>query len=146
MTDRTKSRIITVMKIANFLAACIMLTTLTVVGAVFYHPVTANEFGIYGEMPDYFAKMNLPVVKTVSEQAKGLSGRPDIDGMVFQFDRISRMCMWNAEVDFAVDVYFYDPTWRYLNSAHMAAKSKEPVCAKGRAAYVIELNHERTKE
>ena len=119
-----------------------MLAVATILAyALVYTPAHAAEFS-HG-MPQPYAQMFVEVARTKAEQEKGLSGRKKLDDdhiMLFVFEKPLHQCMWNAEVNFPLEVHFFDAYWHEQNVEYMPAKSTTPACPFGRIKYVIETN------
>lgn len=87
-------------------------------------------------------QMKLVLANTPESWKKGLSGHPQPDdehGMLFDFGKLGKRCMWNKGIPYAVDVGFYDERWKLLGGATMEANSEKAVCSVSPARYAVEL-------
>ena len=74
---------------------------------------------------------------------KGLMHRSSLArdaGMLFVFPKTMRWCMWMKNTRLPLSVAFLDRGGRIINVAEMVPFSEELHCARGHAAYALEMN------
>jgi uncharacterized membrane protein (UPF0127 family) len=87
--------------------------------------------------------LNLEEVRTVAEQAKGLSGRSDLapnEGMLFIIKPVSTECMWMKDMKFSLDIAWLDLSGTVLKLEKNVSPVTYPqqYCAEN-SAFVIEV-------
>ncbi len=85
------------------------------------------------------------VANTTELRIKGLSGRDSIDdkkGMLFVFDRAESPSFWMKDMNFPIDIIFFDKDWNIVDiKENFPAESyPETYTPKEKAKYVVEVN------
>lgn len=81
------------------------------------------------------------IAKTLEERARGLMFqkplRPD-EGALFVFESPSLGYFWNKNVQFPIDIAFFNGEKRLMNVQYLGANQTHPVFAPGKYSYVVE--------
>jgi len=89
--------------------------------------------------------LELEIVKSLSEQTKGLSGRECIgknQAMLFVFEVVGRQCMWMKDMRFDIDILWLNQQNQITKIEHSVSKNSYPktYCSKNPdTRYVLEL-------
>lgn len=83
-------------------------------------------------------------VSSTKDLRQGLSGRPSLatdQGMLFDFGRPQKPCMWMKDMKFAIDIVWIDSTKKVVDVKTNVSPETYPnsFCSKNRARYVLEL-------
>ncbi|RZA27431.1 MAG: DUF192 domain-containing protein [Proteobacteria bacterium] len=83
------------------------------------------------------------VAATGPQREKGLMFREKLGtnaGMVFVFGEPAQVCMWMKNTPLPLSVAFLDAQGKILNIEDMQPQTLDSHCAKGPAAYALEMN------
>lgn len=106
------------------------------------YPSGKDEKEIASLQPKPSHQMTMVLANTPELWKRGLKGYPEPDdshGMMFDFGKVSRQCVTNKDIPYAIDVGFYDEQWHLLGGATMQANAKNPVCFPIPIRYMVEL-------
>lgn len=90
--------------------------------------------------------IQLEIVRTPDDLAKGLSGRSELNeyaGMLFDFRSIGRHCMWMKDMAFSLDMVWIDAEKRITAIQESVAPESFPetFCGTDNDRYVLEINN-----
>ncbi len=81
------------------------------------------------------------IAKTVEERTRGLMFQKPLkpnEGALFVFDPPSLGYFWNKNVQFPIDIAFFDSQKRLTNVQYLGANQTQPVFSPGKYSYVVE--------
>ncbi|MDZ7744624.1 MAG: DUF192 domain-containing protein [Candidatus Saccharibacteria bacterium] len=90
------------------------------------------------------ASFDLLVADTNELRLQGLGGRPQLEpgeGMLFVFDKPDFECFWMKDVDYAIDILWFDADKRLVHVEDSVAPDTYPAsfCPSEPAQYAVEL-------
>ncbi|MES2971220.1 MAG: DUF192 domain-containing protein [Patescibacteria group bacterium] len=96
-------------------------------------------------------KFSFQVAETPQERQLGLSGQPGLSatsGMLFIFDKPDIQCIWMKDMQFDLDILWFDQDSNLIHLERDVQLSSYPksFCSPSAAKYVVEVNAGRSKE
>jgi uncharacterized membrane protein (UPF0127 family) len=89
-------------------------------------------------------KVDVEIARTPAERQRGLMYRKHLDrnrGMLFVFERPSRLSFWMRNTYISLDMIFIEPGMRILGIVENTTPlSDEPCAVSGESQYVLEVN------
>lgn len=125
------------MKTTTYLRATVTLTFLITL------PVQAEEKFPIVPLTAGMHVIQAEVAATEPQREKGLMFREKLGtnaGMVFVFRKPGQVCMWMKNTPLPLSVAFLDERGKILNIEDMQPQTLDSHCAKGPAAYALEMN------
>lgn len=85
------------------------------------------------------------VADTTEERSRGLSGHTSLAndaGMLFIFDQPGKHCFWMKDMDFTIDILWFDSASKLIHTEKRASPASYPAefCPPTDAKYVLEVN------
>ncbi len=99
-------------------------------------------FDFFGDSPKK-KPFILEVVTTPAEMAKGLAGRKSMPmdrAMMFVWNDAKVRCLWAKDMEFDLDIAFFDAAGKVLNFDQMKAGTTNPHCSEAPAKFALEAN------
>lgn len=89
-------------------------------------------------------KLQLDIASSEDKRVRGLSGRSNLgnnQGMLFVFDQPGSSCMWMKEMNFSIDVLWFDENYVLVDSEQNLSPDTYPqsFCSDQPAQYFLEL-------
>ena len=90
-------------------------------------------------------KITVEIADTETERTRGLSGRsflPENTGLLFVFDTTDNHSFWMKEMNFPIDIIWFDDHWRVVDITTNALPKDFPRTYRPRSPvrYVLEVN------
>lgn len=104
---------------------------------------------VFSYFPSKSVKLNgqsitVDVVDTPAEREQGLSGRESLaknQGMLFVFSEPSQYCLWMKDMNFAIDMVWFDESKQVIHIQENATPESYPesFCPSQDAKYILEV-------
>lgn len=88
--------------------------------------------------------LNFEIADTPDTRQQGLSGRPGLDdteAMLFVFEKPGKHCFWMKDMEFAIDILWFDKTNKLVHQEIGVEPSTYPesFCSPQETLYVVEV-------
>lgn len=122
----------------NQLLVVVCLLLVVTLGFIYLWPSNQSSVFLKGR------KFTVDIARTDEARSKGLSGRSSLSGdraMLFIFDQPGVQCFWMKDMNFSIDILWFDKDQKLIHQEQNVSPSTYPsnFCPEGDAKYVLEL-------
>ncbi len=130
----------------RFILSLCLIVLLLILGLSAYNPTVDAPKTEYKKSSVILGKkqFSVAIADTNEKRNKGLGGRdyiaPD-EGMLFVFEQSGEYCFWMKDVDFSIDILWFDESYELVHevlSVHPESYPKS-FCPPRSALYVLEI-------